>query len=508
MTFDSPRVVGTRSIPPDPSIARAVGRHHTFETAIADLVDNSIDVAASTVFIRFLQRDDSIVGLRVVDDGRGMDAVGLDEAMTYARKREYSSESLGHFGVGLKAASLSQADELRVYSLRFGSSPAGAVIEASDPTRVGTLGAEDVQAGLPIMRAGIPSETGTVVEWARPRTFLSTGADWADRARWLEQRITSLASHLGLVFHRMIAAGRIRIVVDVVDLESGESGAPRTVTPVDPFGYDVPRGSRYPAELRVDVAGRTVVGRAHVWPAAQSGSPSFRLGGRPGSLAQGLYFYRHDRLIQAGGWNMLIVARPELEYARVELDLDDVLAEHVSLNPEKSGLELDDDLRAGVRAASLPMLGVGFDQYIAEAEGNRRESRRYSKTPVSLMLPDWGFDADMRDAIEDTVEIDDAGRIGIRWKVMANESPFEVDIDERTIWLNEQYRAVIVGRDSLDADDAPFLKTLMLIVFSKYFEGAYLGSKEKAELDAWQQLLTAALRDEIAQQARRWGGTS
>jgi hypothetical protein len=508
MSFDAPHIVGSRHIPPDPSIARAIGRRHSFDTAVADLVDNSIDAEAQNVFIRFLQHDDVIVGLRVIDDGRGMDAVALEGAMTYAKQREYSADALGHFGVGLKAASLSQADELRVYTRRFASSPAGAAIEAAEPTRVGLLSADDVEAGLAIMRRGLPGDAGTVVEWARPRTFLSVGANRADRARWLEDRIGSLASHLGVVFHRMLADERVRIVLDVVDLGSGESGAPRIVAPVDPFGYTAPAGSRYPTQLRLEIAGRTSTARAHIWPAAQSGSPSFRLGGRPGALAQGLFFYRHDRLVQAGGWNTLVVTRPELEYARVEIDLDDVLASHVSLNPEKSGLELDDDLRAAIRASTLPGLGIGFDEFVAEAEGTRRESRRYTKTPVTLMLPDWGFGADMRGAIEDSVDIHDSGGIGIRWRVMASESPFEVDVDERTIWLNEQYRSVIVGRDSLDPDDAPLLKTLMLIVFSKYFEGAYLGSKEKVELEAWRQLLTAALRDEIAQQARRWEESS
>ena len=73
-----PRITRVREVPPDPSIARAVGRHHTFETAIADLVDNSIDAGAVNVLVRFIERRGEIIGLRAVDDGKGMDAGRLD----------------------------------------------------------------------------------------------------------------------------------------------------------------------------------------------------------------------------------------------------------------------------------------------------------------------------------------------------------------------------------------------------------------------------------------------
>ena len=49
------------------------------------------------------------------------------------------------------------------------------------------------------------------------------------------------------------------------------------------------------------------------------------------------------------------------------------------------------------------------------------------------------------------------------------------------------------------------MKTMLMLVCSKYFEGSHLGSREKAELAAWEQLLTAALRDELGLQARELG---
>lgn len=504
MAESSPRVITTRDLPPDPSITRAVGRHHSFETAVADLVDNSIDATARNVVVRFLERQGSVVGLRLVDDGEGMDALSIDAAMTFARKREYAPGDLGHFGLGLKAASLSQADVLRVYSQRLGAPPTGRLIHSSAPTRVAELDGDEVGVLLGDLRVDFALSRGTVVDWEDPRTFLSSN-DASDRARWLDERISAVMSHLGVVFHRKIASGAVKISVDVFDLDYKESGVPRVVAAIDPFGYDGLPNDAYPADLRITIDGHGIIGRAHVWPAAQSGRPEFRLGGKPGSLAQGLYFYRQDRLLQIGGWNTLTVSRPELEYARISIDITPELAPHMTMNPEKAGLELDADLKQALLEASVGGTGLSFTRFLEAAAGARAESRKYTKRPIEIVEPGRGFGADLIDAFESTVERANVDPVDIRWRAELTEAPLRIDLEQRTIWLNEQYRDVIAGSGSMDATDAPFVKTLLMILYSKYFEGSHLGRREKLELAAWEQLLTAALREELAQQASKLG---
>ena len=113
MTETAPRITRTRDIPPDSSIARAVGRHHTFETAIADLVDNSIDAGATIVEISVCRKGERSF-VSVADDGRGMTERVLEEAMRYGSRRSYGGRDLGKFGLGLKTASLSQCRRLTV----------------------------------------------------------------------------------------------------------------------------------------------------------------------------------------------------------------------------------------------------------------------------------------------------------------------------------------------------------------------------------------------------------
>lgn len=495
------RVTRVRQTAPDPSIARAVGRHHTFETAIADLVDNSLDAGATRVLIRFLENGGAVTGLQVIDDGRGMDSDQIDAAMEYARRRTYDSGDQGHFGLGLKAASLSQANRLNVYSRRYGALPAGRTIDADDPTRIGDLDHDDVTGVLGGLRIDFPLTNGTVVEWEGPRTFLSS-RDQRDRSDWLEQRVTALKTHLGIVFHRHIQSGAIALAIDVFDEFYGESGAPRRVTALDPFGYRRLPNDRFPAGLGYSIDESTGVAEAHVWPASQAGLPEFRLGGRPGGLAQGFYFYRNNRLLQMGGWNTLAVDRPELEYVRVAVDLDGPLAGHVTINPEKAGLELDADAKRALLDARLTTDGTSLRSFLAEAEALRRESRRYERRPVELVQPARGMSAPMRIAFDESVERADADPIDIRWRVDPTESPVHIDLEQRTIWLNSAYRALLTGIDGADNEDAPLLKTLFTIIYSRYFEGSYLGSREKAELQAWDQLLTAAVREESARQEK------
>lgn len=504
MSETHPTVVGRRVVAPDSSITRAVGRHHSFETAIADLVDNSVDADASNVVLRFLRVDGAVNGLQVIDNGRGMDAEALEHAMTFAKKREYGGRDLGHFGIGLKAASLSQADILRVYSRRDGAQAAGRSIRAESPTEIEELDHTGVDSYLKGFILDFPMETGTVVEWAEPRTFLSA-IDAQDRARWLDERLESVRAHLGVVFHRILEAGGLTIEIEVFDTDRGRPGIPRTVEPVNPFGYrQIGRGD-FPADLLITIDRQVVRGRVHLWPSSQSGLPAFRLGGRPGSLAQGFFFYRNDRLLQMGGWNTLTVERPELEYARIEVNIDAQLSDHITINPEKAGLELDADFKAAILQAEVGKARLPFARFLEEAESHRKRSRQYTKRPVGLVEPFRGFSAEMLDAFASSVEFVDYAPIDIRWEVRDSEDPIRVDLPNRTIWLNALYRSVIVGRESTDNDDAPLFKTLLVLVFSRYFEGEMLGSREKAEILAWQQLLTAALRDELTTQARRIG---
>src|SRR5438270_2793659 len=94
---------------------RAIG--YSFESALADIIDNSISAGASTIDVHFSPYGEPYVA--VMDDGCGISDQKLIEAMRHGSSDPRATRSrsdLGRFGLGLKTASLSQCRRLTVVS--------------------------------------------------------------------------------------------------------------------------------------------------------------------------------------------------------------------------------------------------------------------------------------------------------------------------------------------------------------------------------------------------------
>ena len=86
---------------------------YTLETAIADIVDNSITAGAGTIDL-FADTTASDVKIAILDDGGGMDESTLFEAMRIGSRNpldERDPYDLGRFGLGLKTASFSSVED-------------------------------------------------------------------------------------------------------------------------------------------------------------------------------------------------------------------------------------------------------------------------------------------------------------------------------------------------------------------------------------------------------------
>ena len=498
MTAAVPTATGTRSVDLDPKLVNSIGLHHSLATAVADLVDNSLDASASTIRVRVLLEGTAPIGVQVIDDGHGMDSVAIDRAMTYAGTRTYRESDLGHFGVGLKAASLSQADTVLVCSRTWGSAPVGRKLtraaNGAQPL-VGDLTGVDAAARLDEADIGSSLNTGTVVEWRDVRTFPSTSDD-DERARWLEQAICEIRSHLGLVLHRVLPFGGPNVAVDTLEIADGSRGSARAVSPIDPFGYPRSGDPAFPQRLDIRLPDHSipVEATAHIWP-TRSQDPGFKIGGDPGVEHQGLFVYRRNRLLQVGGWCGLWTDRPTWELARIAVDLTETAATHVTINPEKSGIEFSADLRRALEGALCRPSGLTLRGYLDRAAGEERRSHARLRQPVTIVEPRVGLPAMVLDAMRDAVEYHpDQPPVDIRWRLLADDQVFRIDLDHRILELNLRNRAALVGRSSLDPDDAPMIKSLLFLLLQTYFAGSHFGEREKREIAAWQSILLAALK--------------
>lgn len=289
---------GSRLAPPraDGTIEALRGLGYTTESALADLIDNSISAGARQVDVTF-----SWAGreswISVLDDGRGMSDAELDMAMRFAETnpaRPRNASDLGRFGMGLKTASFSQARRLTVATRKDGewsclrwdldvlaNNDDGAWLLLEGPDQ----GSESMLAPLE------GRECGTLVLWEAMDRLVSDGFSERDFLELIDQ----VQRHLSMVFHRYLdRSGKS------IDLRING----RSLKPWDPFLSWHAATWRSP-ETPLGGAAWRVVAQAYVLPHKDklSERESADAGGPDGwSSQQGFYVYRERRLLVSGSW--------------------------------------------------------------------------------------------------------------------------------------------------------------------------------------------------------------
>ena len=94
-------------LPPDPARVMEGLRDtgYSFNTAAADIIDNSIAAKATKIDITLNLDSTGNITVNFADNGCGMNEEELENAMRYGSNRRQDPSSLGKFGLGLKTAS-------------------------------------------------------------------------------------------------------------------------------------------------------------------------------------------------------------------------------------------------------------------------------------------------------------------------------------------------------------------------------------------------------------------
>lgn len=357
VTTPLPSVGTTRvELPPNPArlvkILAAVG--HTMPSAVADLVDNAISADATDIAITF-GRPDGGHGrwMAIRDNGRGMTSTELAEAMRIGSDSEYEDNSLGKYGYGLKGASWSQAKVFTVVTKREGASAHHLTWDIADMD--GWIAKSHPLEPWELESTALGSH-GTVVLWKdmRPPQNMPT-------VRGLDPysyEIMLLERHLALVFHRFLegkAAGRKKVTVTI----NGNR-----VEPNNPVGH--PLAAAYDAKtIRIPTEsedGKVSV-QAYLLPTEDEIAAHHKDEGdarRARDLislhgnwndTQGLFIYRHDRLIKWGGWHQMWKTNDEkTKLARVVVHFDKTLDEAFKINISKQIVQLPMQLQAEIKS--------------------------------------------------------------------------------------------------------------------------------------------------------------
>jgi hypothetical protein len=470
---------------------------YSFEQAIADLIDNCINADASNVLVRIVHDDKKVQCLQIVDDGHGMTERLLKQAMRFGAHEDAKPKSLGKFGMGMKVASLSHAKTLSVYT-SAGTSRSGrrwTVERIAENWMLDRISQKEIADVLTGDYQGINLATqGTVVEWSRidrlPLNQHSVDAT-------IDKLFGRLKIHLGLHFHRFIETKRIAIQLDSYHAAAGEQERAISVSALNPFKYEESGDPAYPMNFPVDIPGvGSVLAIAHIWP-PNSTSAEYKLGNRAASR-QGFYFYRHDRLIQAGGWNGVVEheTEPHSSLARVAIELPESLDAHFGLNIKKSRIDVPPPFPEAMQGASAND-GTQFTKYRRTADQVYRKKDTRSQSDLPL-VPVAGLPASVaRRAKELLADGNRVRAVDVIWDDLGDQDiVFDVDRDRMCIRLDKRLRRKLLAGRRATVADLPVVKLLFFFLLEQEFDRARQSSRRKQQLQAISDILQAALREE------------
>lgn len=311
-------------------------RYH-LETAIADIIDNSISAGATTIDVRFEDSDELRVG--VIDNGSGMSLEELTVALTpHARNPmdPRDPDDLGRYFLGLKAASFSQCRRLTVLSRKRGRLSA-LCLDLDIVTARDRWVAVDPGEPSSLPWSEYLTGDGTIVIWEAIDNV--DGVDLPHgtqaRARPINKAFATVEKHLGLVFHRFIDGER-----GLSKIEIHLNGA--RIEAFDPFNRRHDSTQLLPEEL-INFDGEEIRVQAYILPHQSKVTPEIwdHYAGPHGYLkGQGFYVYRNRRLIVPGSWLRLRRRSPITQLARIQIDIGNTLDHRWRIGVKKDSAEL------------------------------------------------------------------------------------------------------------------------------------------------------------------------
>lgn len=323
---------------------RSVG--YTLETAIADIVDNSITAKATDIHIHVKwTRESAYICIR--DNGYGMNEKDLHQAMKIGSKNPFDRrccDDLGRFGMGLKTAAFSLCKRLTVGS-RLSAKDAFCVrvwdIDYIMKSNRWELLDDSSTSAWKDAKADVEKcEQGTIVLMEKLDRLITE--DYCDQAIgrfW--QRIADMEKHLSMVFHRFLSGAQaIRIFINGKKIE-----------PWNPFLRNSLATQEFREEF-LDCNGQSVRIHAFILPhhSKMTVKEYEEAGGANGWLdQQGFYVYRNRRLIVPGTWFKMLRKNEPGQLARIQLDLTGDMDFDWKIDVKKSSAAPPAMLRESIR---------------------------------------------------------------------------------------------------------------------------------------------------------------
>lgn len=305
---------------------RAIG--YNLETAVADVVDNSISAAAKNVWIDFnWQGNETYITIR--DDGNGMNNDELIQALRPGSKNpldDRNPKDLGRFGLGLKTASFSQCRQLTVLSHKQQYNPVFWTWDLDFVNQVGKWKLIKYKPNDEHFQHLQSTSSGTIVIWNQlDRIVKGASTENPENLDKFLETMEIVKKHLGMVFHRFIEQSKINLYFQQRKIDAwnpfllGEKGL--QPFPDEPLsnGRVILKGFVLPHKSKIT---------EEIYKKAE--------GPKGWNEQQGFYIYRNERLLVAGDWLGMFRKEEHYKLARIQIDLPNSLDKEWQIDIKKS----------------------------------------------------------------------------------------------------------------------------------------------------------------------------
>ncbi|MCC5930324.1 MAG: ATP-binding protein [Cyclobacteriaceae bacterium] len=306
---------------------RAIG--YSIETAVADIIDNSISAGAKNIWVDYDWKGPDTI-FWVMDDGVGMAGDELIQAMrpgSISPLVERRKNDLGRFGLGLKTASFSQCRKFCLISKKDNSE---VDFWSWDLDFVNQIKSWRLikycpeQAFFEEKLSQINSGTA-VVWWDIDRLTKGTSVDSeSSKSKFLET-MDKVKKHLSMVFHRFLEDG---LTIHFRD---------RKIKAWDPFMFGSeglqPKPDTFLEQGNIRIKGFVLPHRSKI------SAEQYENGKGPKdswTAHQGFYVYRNKRLLVAGDWLGLFKREVHYDLCRVLIDLPNNFDDDWQIDIKKS----------------------------------------------------------------------------------------------------------------------------------------------------------------------------
>jgi len=361
----------------DPSAKRVIeglrDTGYVLDTAISDIIDNSITAGAKNIDITIGLDPNSLNStdpyVYIADDGFGMNHDELVVAMKYGSTATKSNDKLGKFGLGLKTASTAFCRDLSVISRSQGCPVAKAEWDLdyiADKNEWLLKTPAPTEDDIEILDATAHGHPGTLVRWGKVDRLLShTYEKPAFAQKALNTMIENLSFHLSMTFQNFLDPTKTEFPNIVIRLNG------KKVEAWDPFGYgikNVERLSKQSSGDKVKVqmfdgseAFFTIEG--WVLPRKEEMTPEEAQKVQISNDLQGIYVYREGRLIHYGDYLGMMSNEPHGSLLRIKLSFDKNLDELFNVDIKKSRILLNSELYDWLQRTITPWKREAENRY-------------------------------------------------------------------------------------------------------------------------------------------------